>query len=83
MPLRDTTKITSDNVDFSPNVTNKALCNAKHAYSAGPDIIPFILWVKLASVLALPISILFSASYQFSILPNDWKCAEIVPLFKK
>ena len=71
VPLRDAAEITAENVDFFPSVTYEALCNTKHDYSAGPDIIPSIFKVKLASVLASPISIFFSASYQFSVLPND------------
>ena len=51
--------------------------------SSGPDDIPSIFWAKLAAVLALPISIIFSASYQFAILPDEYKSARIMPLFKK
>ena len=51
--------------------------------SSGPGDIPSIFWAKLAAVLALPISIIFSASYHFVILPDEWKSARIMPLFKK
>ncbi len=68
---------------FSEVVTYKALHNAKHTCSAGPDSIPSIFWAKLASSLALPISILFNASYSFGLLPADWKTALVLPLFKK
>ena len=61
----------------------KALKNSKRTLSSGPDDIPSIFWAKLAAVLALPISIIFSASYHFAILPDEWKSARIMPLFKK
>ena len=57
--------------------------NSKRTLSSGPDDIPSIFWAKLAATLALPISIIFSASYHFAILPDEWKSARIMPLFKK
>ena len=51
--------------------------------ASGPDDIPSYFWKKLASVLSLPVSILFTASYHFSVLPIDWTCAFVQPLFKK
>lgn len=70
-------------VDFSPRVVYEAMRKTKVGYSVGPDLIPSIFWVKLASELTLPISIIFAASYHFSTLPLDWKCAHVIPLFKK
>ena len=60
----------SNDVDFSQAVVYKALKNFKRTLSSGPDDIPSIFWAKLAAVLALPISIIFSASYHFAILPD-------------
>ena len=56
---------------------------AKRSLSSGPDSIPSIFWAKLSSSLCLPVSIIFSCSYKYSILPNDWKDATVLPLFKK
>ena len=56
---------------------------AKAGYSAGPDEIPTIFWKKLASCLALPVSVLFTASYHFAVLFGEWKDAKVFPLFKK
>ena len=61
----------------------KALKNSKRTMSSSSGDIPSIFWAKLAAVLALPISIIFSASYHFAILPDEWKSACILPLFKK
>ena len=58
-----------------PKVVYEAMCKATHSFSAGLDGLPFIILVKLASVLALPVSILFAASYKFAILPSAWRHA--------
>jgi hypothetical protein len=64
-PTHPVTSVVSAAVDlndrpivFSEFVTCKALRSAKHTCSAGPDSIPSVFWAKLASSLALPISIL-------------------------
>ena len=48
-----------------------------------PTIFRLSFGAKLAAILALPISIIFSASYHFAILPDEWKSARIMPLVKK
>jgi hypothetical protein len=48
-----------------------------------PALQDLIYFLGKASSLALPISILFSASYTFSLLPADWKTAIVQPFFKK
>jgi hypothetical protein len=73
----------SPNACFSSYVTYKAMRKAKCSYSVGPDGIPSAFWVNLASSLALPVSVIFNLSYQCSAMPNDWKCANVTPLFKK
>ena len=83
-PLYVIDRSSSDNgIDFSPKVVYEAMCKAKHSYSAGPDGLPSIMWVKLASVLALPVSILFAASYKLAVLPSAWRRACVLPHFKK
>jgi hypothetical protein len=73
----------SNNVNFSVPAVLSALCNAKHTLAAGPDCIPSTFWSKLASALAFPVSVIFTSSYHSSHLPNDWKHAIVVPVFKK
>ena len=83
LPLSGVDKPISNAVDFSQAVMYKTLKNSKRTLSNIPDDIPSIFWAKLAAVLALPISIIISASYYFAILPDEWKSARIMPLFKK
>ena len=71
LPLSGVDKPISNDVHFSQPVVYKTLKNSKRTLSCGPDDIPFIFWAKLAAVLALTISIIFSASYYFTILPDE------------
>ena len=59
-----------------------ALRTAKHTYSAGLEGVPASFWVNVADAVAFPVSILFQLSYSFSVLPNDWKCANVLPISK-
>ena len=83
LPLSGADKPISNDVHFSQAVVYKALKNSKRTLSSGPDDILSIFWAKLAAILALPISTIFSASYHFAILPDEWKSARISPLFKE
>src|SRR5665811_1285256 len=38
---------------------------------------------ELKNEIAAPLSVLFSASLEFGIVPADWKDAGVTPLFKK
>ena len=38
---------------------------------------------ELASVLGVPLAILFNKSIQEGVLPEDWKCANFISIFKK
>jgi len=51
--------------------------------SAGPDgIFPRVLY-EAKDVLAYPLKLLFDASLRLKKLPEDWRTANIVPVFKK
>ena len=83
-PLCIIDRSSSDNgIDFFPKVVYKAMCNAKHSFSVGPNGLPSIIWVKLATALSLPVSIVFAASYKFAVLPSAWRRACVLLHFKK
>ena len=83
LPLSGVDKAISNDVDFSQAVVYKALKTSKRTLSSGPDDIPSIFWAKLAVVSIISISIIFSASYHFALVLDEWKSALIMPLFKK
>ena len=51
--------------------------------SPGPDSLHSYVLKTCASSLAKPLCILFKQSLTTSSIPNDWKCANITPVFKK
>ena len=51
--------------------------------ATGPDGIPAHLLKETASVIAPSICKLFNKSLTLSIVPNEWKNANVVPVFKK
>jgi len=59
------------------------LSNLEVHEASGPDEIPAILLKNLASTLAPPLTIIFQVSLCQSIIPVEWKIANVVPLLKK
>ena len=51
-------------------------------FSLEPDSISDIFYWKLANVLALPLSIIYQQSLYQCSLPDRWKLANIMPLYK-
>ena len=49
----------------------------------GPDGIPNRLITETIDEMATPLSILFSRSMEESKIPNEWRDATVIPLFKK
>ena len=50
--------------------------------ATGPDGIPARVLKECASVLYKPLTSLFTFSLKTSIVPDDWKCANVVPIYK-
>ena len=84
MPSMDSPALTSklDTVDLSYTATSKALRQLKTNSSSGPDGLPPILFKKLASELALPLSLLFQSSMSTGQLPAEWKTGTVSPIYK-
>ncbi|CAM4687446.1 unnamed protein product [Caretta caretta] len=49
----------------------------------GPDALLSRVLKKLADVIAEPLAIIFENSWQSGEVPDDWKKANVVPIFKK
>ena len=72
-----------DNISISPAGVCKLLRGLKEHKATGPDKIPTRLLKTLAEELTPVYSLFFQASLNQSILPDDWKTADVVPVFKK
>jgi len=70
------------NVTFTPENVMKVMRKLKNKTSCGPDGLPSILFRKLASHLAMPLSLLFNNSISVGKIPDDWKKAIITPISK-
>ena len=55
----------------------------KDSKATGPDEIPSIVLKSCAEVLARPLTVLFRKSLDTGKVPEEWKQAIIIPLFKK
>jgi Reverse transcriptase (RNA-dependent DNA polymerase) len=73
-PVLDSCNVTLDEV--------RHLLYHQGASSAGPDGIPGVFYKKLASVLALPLLIVFQQSLHQGVIPDMWRQAKIIPLYK-
>ena len=68
---------------ITPELVEKKLDKLNVNKCPGLDGIHPRLLFELKKLLARPLSLLFSASLEFGIVPADWKDAGITPLFKK
>ena len=71
-----------DDIDFNRNAVLRALKKIKPNESSGPDNLPPVFFRKLSNVLAEPLSILFSSFMSIGKLPEDWKNATVLPVYK-
>ena len=72
-----------NDTEITVEEVKKLLSKMKIGKAAGPDNIPPILLVEAADTLATPVSIIFKKSLEHGQLPNEWKQANITPIFKK
>ena len=59
------------------------LTNLKLHKASGPDGIPSCLLKLIAHQITPTLKVIFQTSLDKSCLPEDWKCANVVPIFKK
>ena len=81
------------NIDVSNDSRFDIVFDAKRVYellkninsnkAQGPDGIHGKILKNCASSLSYPLSVLFKMSYNSGYIPNEWKLANVVPVFKK
>ena len=78
-----TTKFPFNPPIFSEQAVLEQLKRLKPSKSPGPDELHPYLLRELSKSLALPLSLVMQSSFEESILPQDWKDANVSPIFKK
>ena len=69
-------------VCFPEIVVSKAINGASSTASHGPDNIPSVVLKVCVDVLSEPLSQLFTALFESRSLPNDFRYADVVPVYK-
>ena len=67
----------------TPDAVKKKLRELDSNKAQGPDQIPPKVLKELSNELAVPLSKLFNISLEKGQVPQDWKVAEVVAIFKK
>ena len=71
------------NITISTHGIQRLLANLKPHKATGPDLIPPTVLKELSHEISPILEIIFNMSLQTRQVPNDWKEANIVPIFKK
>ena len=72
-----------DFVLITAEKVQKKLEKLKHNSAPGPDKLWPRILQKLASVISLPLAIIYSKCLYEEAVPLDWKAANVTPIFKK
>lgn len=75
--------MTEDAISMDPVTVERALQRLKVEKSPGPDGIHPMVLRECAGVLSVPLSKIFMKSLQTGRVPQEWKLANVTPLFKK
>jgi len=72
-----------EDLTITTEAVEKQLQNIKPNKASGPDEIYARILVECAKALATPLGIIFRRSMEYSEVPEDWRNASVVPIFKK
>ena len=71
------------NVNFTPEKIFEKLKTLPNKKSRTPDMIPCLLYKKLALSLCEPLATIFNVSFQTGTIPSWWLTADVTPIHKK
>ena len=69
-------------LEFNEALIKSYIKNLKKSKSSGPDGITVTLLQEVSNSITVPLACLFRKSMQEGIVPQDWKDAIVVPIFK-
>ena len=72
-----------DSVGFSVHAIEKVVHTLSDSHNAGPgpDEFSSFLLKKLNRNISLPLLIIFTQCYTCGVIPDDWKCAVVCPVY--
>jgi len=70
-------------IDFSVEEITKKLAKLRSDKSGGPDDMSPRLLLNIHEEIGRPLQIVFEKSMEEGIVPDDWKCANVCPIYKK
>ena len=70
-------------IDFDHTSVQRMLSNINSNKAQGPDGIHGKILKNCAAGLAFPLTTIFRVSYNSGCIPQEWKLANVVPIFKK
>ena len=79
----DFTNDSTFDIDFSASRIKPLLDNLDINKAQGPDAISGAVLKNCSKTLAYPLSILFTLTFNTGYIPQEWKLANVVPVFKK
>jgi hypothetical protein len=72
-----------ENIEFTPARVSKAIRQMKNKHSLDPSGFPSIFVKKVSCPLIKPLCVLFNFVFNSGDVPDDWRAANIIPIFKK
>ena len=81
--LHQRTFTSCSRVVFWPSKVKKQLINLDTSKATGPDDIPALVLKMAAPELAKPLARLFQLCFDSGYMPAQWKCANVIPCYKK
>ena len=75
--------VSIENIEFTPARVLKAVNQIKNKRSLDPNGFSPVFIKKLCYVLIKPLCVLFNFLYNCGQFPNDWRLANVIPVFKK
>ena len=72
-----------NDVQFSEDNVRNALKKMKSSFSSDPDGLNSYFLKKLSFSICYPLSKIFGKSFTQGEIPDSWKIANVIPLFKK
>ena len=68
---------------FSEVEIKKLILKMKPDKAAGPDQVPVRVLQAAVDILSHPLKVIFTKSLEYGVVPQDWRDANVTPIFKK